>query len=53
MCGAIYDGRNGLDRCRKSECDLSHLWAPVGMVKDWFPQKRIYGPEGGIRVAGT
>ena len=51
MCGKIYDGLNGLDVCRKSECGCTHLWAPVGMVKDWFTVKRVWGPQGGIRAA--
>lgn len=51
LCGAIFDGLNGVDTCRKSECDLSHLWARVGYVEDWFPVKRVYGPSGGVRAA--
>jgi len=51
MCGAVETARNGLDRCRKSDPGLSHLWAAVGHVRDWFPVGRVFGPDGGIRDA--
>lgn len=47
-CGAIDNGLNGVDVCRKSELGLTHLWDAVGHVQDWFPVKRVYGPDGGI-----
>ena len=50
LCGMIHDGRNGLDTCPKSELSLSHLWTQVGVVKDWFTVKRVFGPlERGAR----
>jgi hypothetical protein len=48
-CGAIYDGKNGVDLCKKSSANLSHLWARVGYVEDWFPVKRVRDGDGTLR----
>jgi hypothetical protein len=49
LCGAIYDGKNGVDLCKKSSANLSHLWARVGYVEDWFPVKRVRDGDGTLR----
>lgn len=40
LCGILHDDKNGIEQCPKSECNLSHLWAQIGHVENWFPIKR-------------